>query len=79
LKRIPKPHDFRRAFALIKLRNGVEIFALQKLMEHSDLQVLRRYVAQIDEDVHTVQMRGSPPSISGKSYLGDSARIGHIK
>ena len=60
LRQIPTPHDFRRAFALIMLRNGVDIFALQKLMGHSDLQVLRRYLAQTDEDVHTAHMRGSP-------------------
>lgn len=60
LEEIPTPHDFRRAFALIMLRNGVDIFALQKLMGHSDLQVLRRYLAQTDEDVHTAHMRGSP-------------------
>ena len=60
LKSIPTPHDFRRAFALIMLRNGVDIFALQKLMGHSELQVLRHYLAQTDEDVHTAHMRGSP-------------------
>ena len=60
LKRVPTPHDFRRAFALVMLRNGVDIFALQKLMGHSDLQVLRRYLAQTNEDVHTAHMRGSP-------------------
>ena len=60
LRQIPTPHDFRRAFALIMLRNGVDIFALQKLMGHSDLQVLRRYLAQTDEDIHTAHMRGSP-------------------
>lgn len=60
LKSIPTPHDFRRTFALIMLRNGVDIFALQKLMGHSDLQVLRRYLAQTDEDIHTAHMRGSP-------------------
>jgi site-specific recombinase XerD len=57
---IPTPHDFRRAFALVMLRNGVDIFALQKLMGHADLQVLRRYLAQTDEDIHTAHMRGSP-------------------
>lgn len=60
LKKIPTPHDFRRAFALVMLRNGVDIFALQKLMGHSDLQVLRRYLAQTDQDLQTAHMRGSP-------------------
>ena len=60
IKGIPTPHDFRRAFALIMLRNGVDIFALQKLMGHSDLQVLRRYLAQTDQDVQIAHMRGSP-------------------
>jgi site-specific recombinase XerD len=60
LKKVPTPHDFRRAFALIMLRNGVDIFALQKLMGHSDLQVLRRYLAQTDQDIHVAHMRGSP-------------------
>jgi hypothetical protein len=41
-------------------RNGVDILTLSKLMGHSDLQVLRRYLAQTDEDVHTAHMRGSP-------------------
>jgi site-specific recombinase XerD len=60
LKEIPSPHDFRRAFALVMLRNGVDVFTLQKLMGHSDLQVLRRYLAQTDQDVQIAHMRGSP-------------------
>ena len=60
LTSIPTPHDFRRAFALIMLRNGVDVFALQKLLGHSDLQVLRRYLAQTDQDIQTAHMRGSP-------------------
>ena len=31
MKSIPTPHDFRRAFALVMLRNDVDIFALQKI------------------------------------------------
>jgi site-specific recombinase XerD len=58
LKKIPTPRDFRRAFALVMLRNGVDVFALQKLMEHSDLQVLRRYLAQTDQDIQTAHMLG---------------------
>ena len=60
LKDIPTPHDFRRAFALVMLRSGVDVFALQKLMGHSDLQVLRRYLAQTNQDVQVAHMRGSP-------------------
>ena len=60
IEKIPTPHDFRRAFALVMLRNGVDVFALQKLMGHSDLQVLRRYLAQTDQDVQIAHMRGSP-------------------
>jgi integrase/recombinase XerD len=39
----PKLHGFRRAFALNMLRSGVDIFVLQRLMGHADLQVLRRW------------------------------------
>lgn len=60
LEHEPSLHDFRRAFALNMLRNGVDIFALQRLMGHADLQVLRRYLAQTDEDSQTAHLRGSP-------------------
>jgi site-specific recombinase XerD len=56
----PGLHDFRRAFALNMLRNGVDIFTLQKLMGHSDLQVLRRYLAQTDADLQAGHRKGSP-------------------
>jgi len=47
----PGIHDFRRAFALGMLRNGVDIYSLQKLMGHADLQVLDRYLAQTTDDL----------------------------
>jgi site-specific recombinase XerD len=56
----PTLHDFRRAFALNMLRNGADIFALQRVMGHSDLQILRRYLAQSDQDSHLAHMRASP-------------------
>ena len=49
-----------RMNALVMLRNGADIFALQKLMGHSDLQILRRYLAQTNQDIHNAHMRGSP-------------------
>jgi integrase/recombinase XerD len=56
----PSLHDFRRAFALNMLRNGVDVFSLQRLLGHSDLQVMRRYLAQNNQDTKLAHMRGSP-------------------
>jgi len=47
----PTLHSFRRAFALNALRGGVDVYALQRLMGHADLSVLRRYLAQTQEDL----------------------------
>ena len=59
---IDKPglHDFRRAFALNCLRGGMDVYSLQKLMGHSDLQVLRRYLAQTDNDVREAHAKAGP-------------------
>jgi len=45
------PHRFRRTFAMWSLRNGMNVFALQKIMGHSDLTVLRRYLAIVESDL----------------------------
>lgn len=45
------PHTFRRTFALWSLRNGMNIYALQRLMGHSDLTVLMRYLALVENDL----------------------------
>ena len=66
----PQLHDFRRAFALNFLRNNPgEIFALQRLMGHSDLQVLRRYLAQTDQDLQEAHKRGSPVGIECDTFF----------
>ncbi len=59
---INKPclHDFRRAFAINCLRGGMDIFTLQKLMGHADLQVLRRYLALNKEDMIREHAKASP-------------------
>lgn len=65
--KVEKPglHDFRRAFALNFLRNGSDIYALQKLMGHADLQVLRRYLAQTTDDLQRAHNKYSPVDNSG--------------
>lgn len=37
-------HTFRRTFALNCLRNGMNVYALAKLMGHADIQMLTRYL-----------------------------------
>ena len=56
----PAVHSFRRGFALNMLRNGADIYTLQTLMGHADLQVLRRYLRQTTEDLELVHRRASP-------------------
>jgi len=56
----PSLHSFRRGFALTCLRSGMDIFSLQKLMGHSDLSVLRRYLAQTSEDLHLAHQHVGP-------------------
>lgn len=56
----PSLHDFRRAFALNMLRNGVDIYSIQLLMGHADLQVLRRYLKQNTDDLAQAHRKGSP-------------------
>jgi site-specific recombinase XerD len=50
----------KRDFAINMLRAGVDVFRLQKLMGHADLQVLRRYLAQTTEDIAQAYRIGGP-------------------
>jgi len=60
LPRSPSLHSFRRAFALAMLRAGVDIFTLAKLMGHSNITVLQRYLKQTLEDTEAAHRLGSP-------------------
>jgi site-specific recombinase XerD len=51
------PHTFRRTFALWSLRSGMNIFALQQLMGHSDLSTLRKYLALVEGDLEEAHQR----------------------
>lgn len=59
-------HSFRRAFAINMLRAGVDIFSLQSLMGHADLQVLRRYLALASDDLRLAHAKGSPVDRLGR-------------
>lgn len=54
------PHTFRRGFAVEYLRNGGDVFTLQQIMGHANLEMTRRYVTFLDDDLKTAHLRFSP-------------------
>lgn len=67
LAHVPEPtaHDFRRAFAINCLRNGMDLVTLARLMGHTSLKVLQRYLKMVDGDLHEAHDRSSPVGRGG--------------
>jgi len=62
---VPSLHDFRRAFAISMLRNGIDIFTLAKLMGHEGITVLQRYLKQTNQDTEAAHRRAGPVDNAG--------------
>ncbi len=54
------PHAFRRTFAVSILRAGANLFSVQAMLGHTDLQMTRRYVSLADADVESQHRQFSP-------------------
>lgn len=54
------PQAVHYVFALTCLRAGMDVYSLQKLMGHSDLSVLRRYLQQTEADLKAAHEKAGP-------------------
>jgi len=54
------PHTFRHTMAVTFLRNGADVFSLQRILGHSQLEVVRGYVNLAQSDISRVHRSNSP-------------------
>ena len=57
---VPSLHDFRRAFAIAALRAGCDLATLQRLLGHSSVAILSRYLKQVNGDLQAGHERVGP-------------------
>lgn len=53
-------HRFRHTFAINFLRNGGNVYALQDLLGHADLETVRIYLKVVDQDLRAAMNAASP-------------------
>jgi integrase/recombinase XerD len=63
------PHSLRHTFARSYLVNGGDVFSLQRILRHTTLDMVKRYVALADVDLVTRHAAASPAD-----RLADSRR-----
>lgn len=68
---MPGMHAFRRAFAVNSLRAGMDIVTLQRLLGHTSLNVINRYLKLLTEDLQAAhRLHGAVDSVLGRGPPG---------
>ncbi len=63
------PYSLRHSFALLYLRNGGNVFTLQRTMGHADLNMTKRYLALTGEDLKREHQTASPVNLFNKKRV----------
>lgn len=53
-------HAFRRGFGVQYIRNGGDVFTLQRIFGHTSLEMSNRYAQLVDDDLKAAHRRASP-------------------
>ncbi len=54
------PHTFRHTFAKMSVKNGADLFSLQRILGHKSLDMVRVYVNMFSDDVAEAHAKFSP-------------------
>lgn len=68
------PHTFRHTFAIEFLRSGGNIFALQELLGHTDLKMVKRYLKLAQADLANQHRLHSPADRMKQAHRSQKSR-----